>query len=575
MSVRFHSRILYLLVALFSADVAARAAEELLFAAGELAVPGDPPAALQPPMPAPQRTLPDRTGAGAASGPYRYWNMSGLIEKSGVTFDPLFVMTSDIAANSTGHGTHLIEVQDSAGAALFDYSFTPMKGVADGGPIDPAYSLPLTFVANIPVMAGAARIVIKDPAGIVLGTLTLAGAAPVVAIARPSAGFVGSGNKTVSWTIHGASSATFTSRVLYSADNGLHWSGLGDVSDTFMVIDFGRLGGSNGQSLIQVLVSDGVNTGSATSLPFTVPRKPIKFVQIDFPERGEVQPAVDFVSLKGSAYDPDDGMLVGPALQWSSDIQGPLGQGEQLLVSLKPGKHKITLKATDSDGNSRSASTSIRIGGGPPVVSLRTAVPGPNPSNCVEATINAAAASDGAPLSDVTYSLDGGDTYKNIPLTKLPYKFVVPGSGTIHIVAWANDTSGQGNGQDAVVRMETACRQSTPAIEGKVLSQGLQSPGVYFVNVQFTNSGAELAPGVSVTGIVPKVLGGTGSIVYQGPALPLALGDLTPGKSATAHLLFRVPNPDTIARFGLTGNGKLSGVTGRSSRFSIGQLIVP
>jgi hypothetical protein len=566
-------------VALFSADVAARAAGELLFAAGELAVPGDPPAALQPPMPkampAPQKTLPGRAGVGAASGPYRYWNMSGLIDKGGVTFDPLFVMTSDIAANSTGQGTHLIEVQDSAGAALFDRSFTPMKGVIEGGPIDPGYSMPLTFTAIVPVMAGAARIVVKDPAGIVLGTLTLAGAAPVVAITRPSAGFVGSGNKTVSWTIHGADSATFTSRVLYSPDNGLHWSGQGDVSGTSMVVDFDRLGGSNGQSLIQVLVSDGVNTGSATSLPFTVPRKPIQFVQIDFPERGAVQPAADTVSLNGYAYDPDDGMLVGPALQWSSDIQGPLGQGEQLEVSLKPGKHKITLKATDSDGNSRSASTSILIGGGPPVVSLRTAVLDRNPSTCVEATISAVPASDGAPLSEVTYSLDGGVTDTKIPLTKLPYKFVVPGSGAIHIVAWANDTSGQGNGQDTVVHTQAVCQQGTPAIEGKVLSKGLQSPGVYFVDVQFTNSGAGLAPGVSVTGIVPKVLSGTGSIVYTGPALPLALGGLTPGKSATAHLLFRVPNPNTITRFSLTGNGTLSDVTGRSLRFSIGQSIIP
>jgi hypothetical protein len=523
----------------------------------------------------PERALNGKAGMGAASGQYQYWNVSGLIGTSGMAFDPLFVMTSDTAADYPGQGTYKLEVQDSTSAALFDRSFTPMKGVVEDGPSDPGSSTPLTFAENIPVIAGAGRIVLKDPVGIVLGTVTLGGAAPVVTITSPSAGFTAVGDQTVSWTVEDTDSTAFTSRVLYSSDNGLHWAGLGEVSGTSMAVSFDNLGGSNGQSLIRVLVSDGVNTGGATSLNFSVPRKPPQFVQIDSPEPGDAQAAADPVALVGYAYDPDDGMLDGAALQWTSDIQGAIGQGSSLSVTLKPGTHHITLKATDSDGNSATATTSVLIGGAPPVVNLQADVLDQNPSTCVEATISAMPASDGAPLSDVSYSLDGGSTYTAIPLTNLPYKFVVPGSGTIHLVAWANDTSGQGNGQDTVVQTQAVCQQGTPAIQGRVVNKGLQSPGVYFVDVQFTNSGAGLAAQMSIASVVAKVLGGTGTIVYSGPPMPLALGSLAPGLTVTAHLLFGVPKPNTVTRFSLTENGTLSDVFGRSMSFSIGQAIIP
>ncbi len=71
--------------------------------------------------------------------------------------------------------------------------------------------------------------------------------------------------------------------------------------------------------------------------------------------------------LTGAAYDVDDGVLAGAALQWSNSVQGT---GSPLTANLSPGSHTITLTATDSDGKSISTTTTIMLGGAPPVVTL-------------------------------------------------------------------------------------------------------------------------------------------------------------------------------------------------------------
>ena len=52
----------------------------------------------------------------------------------------------------------------------------------------------------------------------------------------------------------------------------------------------------------------------------------------------------------GYAYDLEDGILKGIALQWSSSLDGVLGSGTELMTLLSAGMHAITLTATDSDG---------------------------------------------------------------------------------------------------------------------------------------------------------------------------------------------------------------------------------
>ncbi len=68
------------------------------------------------------------------------------------------------------------------------------------------------------------------------------------------------------------------------------------------------------------------------------------------------------VQLAGSGSDPQDGPLGAAALAWSSSLDGALGTGAALDVTLpSTGVHTITLAATDSDGNTGHAAVSLLV----------------------------------------------------------------------------------------------------------------------------------------------------------------------------------------------------------------------
>ena len=75
--------------------------------------------------------------------------------------------------------------------------------------------------------------------------------------------------------------------------------------------------------------------------------------------------------LRGHANDPEDGELTGPALRWSSDVDGFRGTGNTLTVTLsgpatpcRPEfvRHTVTLRARDSDGHSVPIEKRISVG---------------------------------------------------------------------------------------------------------------------------------------------------------------------------------------------------------------------
>lgn len=68
------------------------------------------------------------------------------------------------------------------------------------------------------------------------------------------------------------------------------------------------------------------------------------------------------VSFEGSATDPEQGSLGGPALVWRSDLDGRLGTGIAVdAPSLSAGDHEITLEATDNQGATGSDTISIAV----------------------------------------------------------------------------------------------------------------------------------------------------------------------------------------------------------------------
>ncbi|MBJ6765490.1 PKD domain-containing protein [Myxococcaceae bacterium JPH2] len=67
------------------------------------------------------------------------------------------------------------------------------------------------------------------------------------------------------------------------------------------------------------------------------------------------------ITLQAQASDPEDGALTGAALKWTSSVDGALGTGSPLEVTLTPGNHRLTLVATDSGGKTANAQLSITV----------------------------------------------------------------------------------------------------------------------------------------------------------------------------------------------------------------------
>lgn len=102
-------------------------------------------------------------------------------------------------------------------------------------------------------------------------------------------------------------------------------------------------------------------TGEGTSSGGPIGSVPT--VGIQHPADGDNSRTVGVaIPFDGSAIDVEDGMLVGDALVWTSDVDGELGTGANIMAPLATeGDHVITLSATDSDGNVGTSSISMYL----------------------------------------------------------------------------------------------------------------------------------------------------------------------------------------------------------------------
>ena len=254
-------------------------------------------------------------------------------------------------------GPYALRLLDAGGGELATYPFAAETNQQ----FAPEDDLLASFVELVPYVTGTAQIQVLS-ATEVLAARLVSSAAPTVTILYPAGGEDLTGTVTISWTVADGDGGPLTATLFYSADDGGTWNALAiDWSGNTFPLDALALPGS-AQARLRVLVSDGVNTGQATTPAFQVQRKPPQ-AAITMPADGAVYAPGAPVALLGSAWDQEDGTLTGTALLWTDSVSGTLGTGEELLLpGLAAGPHTITLIATDGDGMTGTASVAIRVG---------------------------------------------------------------------------------------------------------------------------------------------------------------------------------------------------------------------
>ena len=125
---------------------------------------------------------------------------------------------------------------------------------------------------------------------------------------------------------------------------------------------------SVGTHTIVASVSDSENISSSASITITVvaAENSAPTISITSPSNNSVSDFGSNVTFTGTASDEEDGNL-DSNIQWSSDLDGDLGNGASLAATLSAGEHTITATISDSGNDSTSANISIRINSLPTV----------------------------------------------------------------------------------------------------------------------------------------------------------------------------------------------------------------
>jgi hypothetical protein len=279
-----------------------------------------------------------------------------------VALDPIWSLPSLAPTAPSPDSPYAIELRASGGRALARYGFEPRER-SDPAPGEAATAL---VHAVVPFARGTREIAVVHETE-TLAAVAVSAHAPSVRLLSPNRGKLAGKSVTVRWRARDRDRNRLTFTVLYSPDGKRYTPLAIGLRRTSLRVDLASLPGGS-RARFQVLASDGVLTGSdrsngALSVPVNAPQ-----VSIVAPSRGAELTAGQPVVLSGSATDLQDGPLAGSQLAWSSSRQGALGSGATLTATLQPGKHVITLRATNRAGKSATASVTVTVQRAAPLV---------------------------------------------------------------------------------------------------------------------------------------------------------------------------------------------------------------
>jgi hypothetical protein len=264
-------------------------------------------------------------------------------------------------SDDSGTGPYTLELQNAGGAPLFVRNFDAHHPGCSGY-CQHNYEF---FHETVPYTNPAiAKIVFRhgvDP----LGTVHVSPHAPTVTVTSPNGGEAWGLNTahTISWSASDQDGDHLSYHILFSHDGGATWSPLASyITTTQLTIHATQFPGTS-HARIRVIALDGVNSASDESdADFSIEPKP-PVVSIHSPSPDLIWPLRVPLVLRGTAHDLQDGDLKGGALVWTSDRDGVIGVGDELIwPSPSPGAHLVTLAAVNSGGDTGSATIGIYVG---------------------------------------------------------------------------------------------------------------------------------------------------------------------------------------------------------------------
>lgn len=291
--------------------------------------------------------------------PQTYMLVSGQVTADmDANFQPMWVISSNEPLDNPPSGTsYCLETQDNTGTTIVSHCFDLSFQNYETGEVmsDDNFNVALPYSPQV------ARIVLKK-ADRTLAVQVVSTNTPSMTVISPNGGETLLANDTVevTWRASDLDGDTLLYSILYSPD-GVHWVPVGtDVTETHLSVNVSELaGGANAR--FRVIATDGVNTVSDDSDgPVNVEGKAPDAL-IEMPGESLTIAPGTLLLLEGDGYDLEDGAMNEAALRWSSDRDGELGSGSQVLADLTPGQHVITLSATDTQGKTTTDTINVFV----------------------------------------------------------------------------------------------------------------------------------------------------------------------------------------------------------------------
>ncbi len=201
------------------------------------------------------------------------------------------------------------------------------------------------FVFNIPYPENTVKIVLKHHNNIIKEILVSQNK-PIVEIY--SINNLRNENYELKWNVRDEDNDSLIYSIFYSHNNK-DWFPFvfnSNKTDYTYIFNTTNLPGSD-NSIIKIVVTDGINTAEAISSSFSVPnKKPSVF--ITRPLNNSISKENEEIVFSGWAYDLEDFEL--NTILWTSDKDGIIGTKNMFaLTNLSLGRHNITVIAKDSE----------------------------------------------------------------------------------------------------------------------------------------------------------------------------------------------------------------------------------